>query len=195
MTTMRTATAPKSDQLNYDDMIGGQTKIIKITAVTIKPGKEQPISVFYEGDNGKPFKPCTIMARVLMHCWGEDANNYAGRSLMLYGDSTVIYGGAKVGGVRISHLSDIPGPITMALTTTRGNRKPYTVHPLKVAEETPAPSFDDILSDIKNASTLDDLGFKFKEAQRLFKDEAQRSQLVAAKDARKTELTATQGAA
>lgn len=191
MTDMLAATAPKSDQINYDDIPGNQTKVIKITSVAIKPGKEQPISVFYEGDNGKPFRPCKSMGRVLMHCWGNDANKYIGRSLMLYGDPNVVYGGAKVGGLRISHMSDIAETVTMALTATRGNRKPYTVKPLIVA---PEPSLQDWLTDIKTAPTLDGLGFKFKEAQKLFRDEAQRAELVAAKDARKTELTATQGA-
>ncbi len=36
-----------------------------------------------------------------------------------------------VGGIRISHMSDIAEPITMALTATKGSRKPFTVRPLK----------------------------------------------------------------
>ena len=185
MTDMLTATAPKSDQINYDDTPNGQTKIIKITSVSIKPGKEQPISVFYEGDNGKPFKPCKSMGRVLMHCWGNDANKYIGRSLMLYGDPNVVYGGAKVGGLRISHLSDIAEPITMALTATRGNRKPYTVKPLVVESE---PSLTDWIADIEAVPTLEGLEHKFKEVSKIFKGD-ERTQLIAAKDKRKAELT------
>lgn len=191
MTDMLAATAPKSDQINYDDIPGGQTKVIKITGVTIKPGKEQPISVFYEGDNGKPFRPCKSMGRVLMHCWGNDANKYIGRSLMLYGDPNVVYGGAKVGGLRISHLTDIAETVTMALTATRGNRKPYTVKLLKAAQK---PDINIFVNDIKVAKDLDDLESTYKEAYRLFTDEKQRTDLVAAKNARKIELTATQPA-
>lgn len=134
MNDMRAVIVPKSDQQNYDDYIGGLTKTIKVTKVSIKAG-EQPTSIFFEGDNGKPYKPCKSMARVLVHCWGADANKYIGRSMTLYGDPNVVYAGAKVGGIRISHLSDISEPVTMALTATRSNRKPFTVHPLVVAAD------------------------------------------------------------
>lgn len=194
MSNMLATVVPKSDQLNYDDLIGGQTRNIKITGVNIKAG-EQPASLHYEGDSGKPYKPCKSMCRVLVHCWGPDANKYVGRSLTLYGDPTVVFGGAKVGGLRISHLSDIAEPVTMALTATRANRKPYTVKPLKVAEEAPAPTYEEMLADIKSAPTLDSLAFKFKEAQRHFADVEHRAEFTKAKDARKAELTATQGAA
>lgn len=131
MNSILDAIAPKSDQANFDDFAGGVTKTIKVTGVSIKPG-DQPTTISYECDNGKPYKPCKSMARVLVHCWGPDAKAYVGKSMTLYGDPNVIFGGAKVGGIRISHLSDIKEPITMALTTTRANRKPYTVKPLMV---------------------------------------------------------------
>ena len=44
---------PKSDQTNADDLISGPITI-KITGVDIRGGQEQPISIHYEGDNGKP---------------------------------------------------------------------------------------------------------------------------------------------
>jgi hypothetical protein len=62
--------------------------------------------------------------------WGPDAKQYAGRSLTLYRDPSVKWGGMEVGGIRISHMSHIDKAATMALTATRGNRKPYTVKPL-----------------------------------------------------------------
>lgn len=185
MNNMLATIVPKSDQLNADSFIGGESKTIKITSVTIKPG-DQPTTIFYEGDNGRPYKPGKSMARVLVHCWGADANQYIGRSMTLYADPTVIFGGAKVGGIRISHLSDISQPITMMLTNTKASRKPFTVKPL-VAES--VPSFEDCLAGITAADSLETLGTKFKEAQRLFKDETQRAELVKAKDARKAELT------
>ena len=46
----------KSDQLNADDLIGAP-RTITITRVTGNDG-DQPVSIFYEGDGGKPFKPC-----------------------------------------------------------------------------------------------------------------------------------------
>jgi hypothetical protein len=51
-----------------------------------------------------------------------------------------MYGGIKVGGIRLSHLSDIDGPLSIALTVTRQKRAPYRVQPLAaVAPVTPAP--------------------------------------------------------
>jgi hypothetical protein len=128
--------APKSDQLNADDLIVG-SKTIKITGVRGADTPDQPVAINFEGDGGKPYKPCKSMRRVLLHCWGKDGQSYVGRSLTLYCDPKVKFGGLEVGGIRISHMSHIPAPITMALTASKANRKPYTVQPLKVAD--PAP--------------------------------------------------------
>lgn len=123
-------TKPKSDQLNYDDLIGGKKMVIKVTKVSIMGEPDQPIAINFEGDNGKPYKPCKSMRRVLVNIWGSDGNQYIGRRMTLFGDPNVVFGGAKVGGIRISHLSDMKDTVTMALTATRASRKPYTVQPL-----------------------------------------------------------------
>lgn len=133
MSNMIQAIAPKSDQLNSDSLIGGSLTI-KVTKVTIKEG-EQPISIFYEGDNGKPYKPCKSMSRVLVDAWGADANKYVGRSMTLYRDDKVTWGGMAVGGIRISHLSHIEREKTMVLTATKQSRKPFTVKPLVITQE------------------------------------------------------------
>lgn len=130
MDDMKQVIIPKSDQLNADDLLSGPITI-KISGVSIRPGTEQPISVSYEGDKGKPWKPCKSMARVMVSAWGPDSSKYAGRTLTLYTDPKVKWGGMEVGGLRISHMSDIDSAITMALTVTRANKKPYTVRPLK----------------------------------------------------------------
>jgi hypothetical protein len=124
---------PKSDQLNADDLIGGRTITIKITAVSLLAG-DQPVSLNYEGDQGKPYKPCKSMRRVLVNAWGSDGNKYVGRSLTLYRDDKVTFGGVAVGGIRISHMSDIPETMTVALTATRAIRKPFTVKPLAAGD-------------------------------------------------------------
>lgn len=125
--------APKSDQLNADDLIGGP-RTITVTRVTGNEGNaEQPVNVYFEGDNGKAFRPCKSMRRVMVKIWGTDASKYAGRSMTLYRDPKVKWGGMEVGGIRISHMTGLDKPETMALTETRSARKPYTVHPLKDA--------------------------------------------------------------
>lgn len=129
MNNMLSVIIPKSDQLNADDLLGGP-RTITITKVEIRPGTEQPVSIHFDGDTGKPYKCCKSMARVMVTCWGPDANQYVGRSMTIYCDPKVMWGGMAVGGIRISHMTDIKGDQTMALTATRGNKKPFTVHPL-----------------------------------------------------------------
>lgn len=128
--------APKSDQLNADDLIGGP-RTITVTRVAAMKEPDQPIAIYFEGDGGKPYKPGKSMRRVLLRIWGSDAAAYAGRRMTLYRDDAVQFGGAAVGGIRISHMSGITSAVTMALTVTRASRKPFTVKPL--AEERAAP--------------------------------------------------------
>ncbi len=137
--------APKSDQLNADDLIGG-ARIITVTGVRAQASSElQPVAISFEGDNGKPYKPCKSMRRVLVHAWGSDGNAYAGRRMALYLDKSVKFGGIAVGGIRISRLSDIEGSITMALTSSKAKRTPFTVKPLPTQkEEATGPTEDEI---------------------------------------------------
>lgn len=128
---------PKSDQLNADDLISGP-RTIQITAVD-SGSTEQPVSIRYSGDNGRPYKPSKSMRRVLVSIWGTDGNAYIGRSLTIYRDPNIKFGGDAVGGIRISHASDIAEPVSIALTETRGKRKPFRVDPLVVKSE---PAFD-----------------------------------------------------
>jgi hypothetical protein len=94
--------------------------------------------VHFEGDDGKPYKPCKSMRRVMIAAWGVDAAQYIGRSMTLYRDAEVMYGGIKVGGIRVSAMSHIDKPIAMALTVTKAKRAPYRVNVLQEAKA-PAP--------------------------------------------------------
>ena len=136
MTDLSKTIEPKSDQLNSDDLIGGP-RTITVTKVSADPSSaEQPVNIYFQGDNNKPFKPCKSMRRVLVHCWGVDGSAYAGRSMTLFRDPEVTWGGMKVGGIRISHMSGIDGAKTMALTANKQQRKPYKVLPLTDAPST-----------------------------------------------------------
>ena len=134
MSDLRMTIDPKSDQINADDFIGGP-RTIKVTAVRLLSEADQPVAISFDGDRGKPYKPCKSMRRVLVNVWGGDGNAYVGRSMTLYRDDAVTFGGMAVGGIRISHMSHIKSPVTMALTATRANRKPFTVRPLAVIED------------------------------------------------------------
>lgn len=129
---MAATIAPKSDQLNADDLISGP-RTITITRVSGNDNPDQPVNVFYESDNGKPFRPCKSMRRVMVHVWGPDAQAYVGRSMTIYRDPAVQFGGMQVGGIRISHMSHIDRVQQMALTATRAKRAPFRVEPLKDA--------------------------------------------------------------
>ena len=122
---------PKSDQLNTDDLIAGP-RTIKISNVTASNTPEQPVSVHYEGDNGKPWKPCKSMRRVLLALWGSKGSGYVGKRVTLYRDDTVKFGGIEVGGIRISH-ADIDADVTIALTESRAKRKPTVIRKLAAA--------------------------------------------------------------
>lgn len=123
--------AAKSNQLTTDDLIAGP---LTFTITSVSAGTaEQPVAISYEGDGGKPWYPCKSMRRVLVAAWGADAKEYVGRGVTLFRDPEVSYGGIKVGGIRISHLSGLDSPLSIALTVTRQKRSPYKVQPLKLA--------------------------------------------------------------
>lgn len=153
MTDLSGTIAPKSDQLNADDLLAAP-RTIRVTRVTADPGNaEQPVAICFEGDGGKPYKPCKSMRRVLVACWGADGSQFPGRSMTLYRDPSVTWGGLEVGGIRISHLSHIDREMTMALTATKKARKPYTVKPLAV-EDTAAAMAADLIAAIDAAADL-----------------------------------------
>lgn len=130
MGDMNAIIQPKSDQVNADSLLAGPMTI-KVTKVVLTPGTEQPCTVHFEGDEGKPYKPCKSMARILTNAWGPDSAKYVGRSMTIYRDPEVKWAGMKVGGIRISHMSHIDSKMVSSLTASKGNFKPFTVQPLK----------------------------------------------------------------
>lgn len=163
MTDITTTIEPKSDQLNSDSLIG-RTMTITVAKVELLGG-DQPVAVHYDGENGRPFKPCKSMRRVLVQLWGGDASKYRGRRMTIYRDPDVQFGGAAVGGIRISHMSDIGDKdIRLMLTATRANKKPFIVKPLKeAAVQAAQPDFDvdgfmaRVDEKTASAATVDDL--------------------------------------
>ena len=138
MMDMTQAIQPRSDQVNADDLISGPMTVI-IQSVSIKPGDDQPISIKLEGMT-KVYRPCKSMARVLVQAYGPDASKYSGRSMVLYRDPKVKWGGLEVGGIRISHLSHIEKPMQMMLTETRSKRAPFKVEVLQGMEAQQPPA-------------------------------------------------------
>ena len=139
---------PKSNQLNADQLISGPMTVL-ITDVTGGSGDDQPIAVHYEGENGRPFLPCKTCRKVLLFAWGVNGHNWVGRSLTLYHDPRVKWAGVEVGGIRISHMSDIEGEIKVSLASTKSQKN---MHLIKRLEVDNGPPLDEVLAVIAAAT-------------------------------------------
>lgn len=138
---------PKSDQLNAEQLLAGPITV-RVSGVR-RGSDDQPLIIDYDGDNGRPYKPCKSMRKVLIFAWGDDGRQWIGRAMTLYNNPEVKFGGVKVGGIRISHLSGIERDIVIALTATKGKKEQ---HIIKALTDTPAT-----LADIEAAQTIDEL--------------------------------------
>lgn len=145
----------KSDQLNSDDLIAGAITV-RIIDVS-RAGDEQPIAISYEGDNGKPYKPCKSMRRILVAAWGSNAKQWIGQSMTLFRDPKVKWAGQEVGGIRISHMTGLKQKLIVSLTATKQSRKPHTVEPLKIevsAEDNIRALAKKMISEINASETV-----------------------------------------
>ena len=133
VTDLRDTIIPKSDQLNAEQLLGGPITIT-VTDVRRGGGEEQPVIIHYEGEGGRPYKPCKSMRKVLVFAWGSDGRDWIGRSMTIYNRPDVKFGGEEVGGIRISHLSHIKSDIAIALTATRGRKEQTRIKLLDEAE-------------------------------------------------------------
>lgn len=179
---LRPTIVPKSDQLNSEQLLGGPMTIT-VTEVRTAQSSEQPVVVHYANENGRPYKPCLTMRKLLVHAWGPNGHHWAGRSMTLYNDPSVKWGGEEVGGIRISHLTDIERDVRVSLTSTRGKKAKYEIKRLtsQIAGQ---------LADIAGSPTMADLEDNYKAAYKSTKVQSERDQLTAAKDKRKAELQA-----
>lgn len=121
---------PKSDQLNADDLIAGPITVT-VQAVNVSDSPDQPVAVVV-GNGYQPYKPCKSMRRLMIAVWGKNDTDWIGQSATLYNDPSVTWAGQAVGGIRISHMTGLTKPFSVALTATRGKRKPFTVEPLQL---------------------------------------------------------------
>jgi hypothetical protein len=129
-------TKANSAQLNAVDLVGGPAtvRILGVKNNNSADGK-QPIKVLIDG-GFKPWFPCLTMRRMMIGKWGNPAK-WPGRSVTIYNDPAVTYGKNKTGGVRVSHMSNLPEPFDVTLPTRRNEYTTYTIRPL--ATQTAAP--------------------------------------------------------
>lgn len=186
--------APRSDQLNADDMIGGPRTITISRVRASESTPEQPVEIHIEGSD-KPYKPCKNMRRVMVSLWGPDASQYVGRSMTLYRDPEVQFGGMKVGGIRIGEMSHIEKDAQLVLTASKTKRAPFMVKKMKAQVSQPAQPETDtpavIAEQIQNAATMADLVAIWKAAAPTRRDYPEHvDALTQLKDAKKAELQA-----
>lgn len=120
--------APKSDQLDAEDLLGGP-RLVTIAAVREGPSKEQPVNIYLR-EFDRPWRPSKTVRRILVAAWGAEASEYTDRRLVIFRDPEVRFGGMAVGGIRVSHLSHIEQRFTVALAVTRGKRAAHVIEPL-----------------------------------------------------------------
>lgn len=119
---------PNSEQVNAEDFLGGP---MEVTITGHRRGTaEQPVFIDLAEFPGRTYRPGKTMRRMMVAAWGPNPANYAGRRMTLYNDPEVRFGKSAVGGIRISHMSHIDGPVTANLMVSRGKRAPFTVQPL-----------------------------------------------------------------
>jgi len=151
--------AANSNRLTADDLIAGP---LTITVTKLTPGSAPQEVIFnFDGDQGKPWHPCKTMRRVLAEVWGKDGLQYVGRQITLFRNPEILYSGQKVGGIQISHLSNLNGPFQTTISLARGKRTPYRVEPLTTPAAPPAAPAPDLATAalaVCQAAGLTDLG-------------------------------------
>lgn len=151
---------PKSDQLNAEDLLAGP---VTVTVESVTGGSaEQPVNVNLREFPGRPYRPSKTQRRVLVKLWGAESDPWTGRRMTLYRDPDVKFGGIKVGGIKISHLSGIAARATLVLTETKGKRAPHIIEPLPDA---PAPSPEPTAEHVAASTDLDELRAMYKAAR------------------------------
>lgn len=151
---MKITAEPRSDQWNADDFIGGPRTF---TIAGVKPGTaEQKYDIELVEGEGRVWRPPLTVLRLLIAAWGDEAADWVGRRVTLYRDPSVRFGSDPVGGIRVSHASDLPGgkPFEAMLTSKRGKRESHRLEPLP---DTPAAPSGPSAEDIAACTDLDTL--------------------------------------
>lgn len=177
---LRATVVPKSDQLNSEQLLSGPMTV-KITDISIGSSEEQPVILHYENDGGRPYKPCKTMRKVLIIAWGEDGTQWVGRSMTLYNEQSVKFGGMEVGGIRISHLSDIQRDMQVSLTSTKGKKSAHFIRRMPDGTEPPPVYADkaEVLRKVNEAKAIDELEALRVEMRKLAKADKADVQLAA----------------
>lgn len=94
-----------SEVIRFVD-IGEQEFTLEISAVkkgkvTGKGGKANGKAMLFFKGAEKPLGAGTAVLSVIAQLYGNDTKKWVGKRVTLYGDPNVVFGGEKVGGVRV----------------------------------------------------------------------------------------------
>ena len=158
MADIRAAIEPLSDRQNATDYLAGpKTFTISGTSDYRDEKGRAKVNIHLAENPDRPFKPSATNLRLIAIGWGEDDAAWVGRRIELSLDPEVTFGRDKVGGIRVTALSDMPQPFTAKLPVTRGKKAEYRVTVLsdQTAQSPYAPS-QDWLALIQSATTVDE---------------------------------------
>ena len=133
---MKITAEPRSDQWNAEDFIGGPRTF---TVAGVRVGTaEQKYDILLEGEE-RVWRPPLTVLRLLMAGWGDDSTVWVGRRVTLFNDPAIRFGKDLTGGIRVSHMSDLPDgkPLRKSLSESRGKRKTHVIDPLPDAPAAP----------------------------------------------------------
>ena len=163
-TSLKDTIVPNSKQLNADELLSTPITIT-VTGVTRASG-DQPVAISFNDDGGKPYYPCKTCRKVLIFAWGDDGREWVGKRMTLYCDPEVKFGGVKVGGIRISHMSDIERDLGLSLNITKGKKGEFIIK--KMATIRPVGELKRLLGESAKGGTplLHTMWKKFNAAER-----------------------------
>ncbi len=150
---MTESIAPKSDQMNASDLITGP-QTFTIEKVTLGSA-EQPFCFHMTGLPGRPYKPNKSMRRVMVAIWGKDPEQYIGRSLTLFNNPAVTWAGEEVGGIQISHMSQMKREWKGSLAVSKKKKALHVVQPL--VESAPASAVQVTPERVAESMSVDEL--------------------------------------
>ena len=150
---IRKSCEPKSDQLNADDLVSGP-RVFTITGVK-RGDAQQPVWV--ELAEAKPYKPSKGMRRVMVSAWGEHPKDWVGNKVELYRDDNVMFGGVRVGGIRIAAMTGIQKDLSFLVTMSKGKRAEYKVKKIEPLNPDDAKLVDELSKSIEAADTTEAL--------------------------------------
>ena len=185
MADVRATLEAKSDQLNATDIMGVDL-VIRIRDVIVGSSKDQPVAVYFDGDNNRPWKPSKGMRRVIAAGWGWESNDWIGKFVKLHFDASVKYAGKEVGGIRVKAMSHIDQRgIVVVEAINRQQRVPLHIACLDVSQPAyPAERFTAALPKMaelmqKGEMTLQQVIAKCQQTGQLSQDQLAQLEAVA----------------